>query len=81
MCTTPLPCSVWVKVARRRPEIPGVADQPPGVEYKQFRLRRAQVRERGGAAVPCWGGALSAEVSQPASCCSCCAALRACRRH
>jgi hypothetical protein len=38
--------SVWVKVARRRSEIPGVAGLPEGapeVEYKQFRLRRAQV--------------------------------------
>ncbi|PRW57074.1 carboxyl-terminal-processing peptidase chloroplastic [Chlorella sorokiniana] len=39
----PADSSVWVKVARRRADIPGVADQPPGVEYKQFRLRRAQV--------------------------------------
>ncbi|EFN55782.1 hypothetical protein CHLNCDRAFT_30937 [Chlorella variabilis] len=38
--------SVWIKVARRRTEIPGVAGLPaegPAVEYKQFRLRRAQV--------------------------------------
>lgn len=37
--------SVWVKVARRhQEEIPGVASpQAEGVEYKQFRLRRASV--------------------------------------
>lgn len=38
--------SVWIKVARRHSDIPGVAGLPPGeapVEYKQFRVRRAQV--------------------------------------
>ena len=38
----PADSSVWVKVARRRAEIPGVAGMAD-VEYKQFRLRRAQV--------------------------------------
>ncbi|KAL4420229.1 hypothetical protein ABPG77_011053 [Micractinium sp. CCAP 211/92] len=36
--------SVWVKVARRhQEEIPGVPGAQAGVEYKQFRLRRASV--------------------------------------
>lgn len=38
---------MWVKVARRRQEIPGVAGLGDGVEYKQFRLRRAAVSSRG----------------------------------